>query len=221
MKTILLSLAGTLLLANPSGLMAQTCTAGQLDVGYGPSGSNGYVQISPVTFPPQGGAAHEDEAFDSGNASYSFAGAAIDGAGNSTAGVLKVKAGGARDLTYGGFGSVAPPSPASGMGFNSLTIDPAGRLVVAILSSDGSTLSFTRYLPTGRLDLAYGTSGTSTITLPMTGQTFSPQGVAAAADGSVVFAITFTNPSLHPSQQPAVLRLTPAGALDTTFGTNG
>ena len=92
---------------------------------------------------------------------------------------------------------------------------------MALISVDGSALSFTRYSPSGSLDLTYGTSGTSTIMLPSLG--VAPSGIAAAADGSVLFAMALFNSSF-PSGfrwQPAVLRVTPSGALDTTFGTNG
>jgi len=220
MNRILLSITAGLLISNSSALFAQ-CTAGQLDVSYGPAGSAGYVQTAPVTLLPSGGGGGEDVVADSSNSLYLFAGAAIDAAGNLIPNVIRLKAGGARDITYGGFGSVVLPIPASGIGFANMTIDPQGRLVVAVLSADASTLSFTRYSPTGALDLSYGTSGTSTITLPFSGQTFSPQGVSAGPDGSVTFAITFQNPAFHPASQPAVVRVTPSGALDTTFGTGG
>ena len=66
---------------------------------------------SPVIFAGQSGYWFEDEVIDSSNGLYTITAAAFDGVGNVIADVTKLKAGGARDVGYGGFGSVVPQQP--------------------------------------------------------------------------------------------------------------
>src|SRR5580692_6880521 len=124
-KASLLTAVSILLLCACSSLVyAQTvpagCTAGTLDASYGGAANGGYVQVSPV-FTNE--SEFEAGVFDSTNNFYIVSSAAVDMLGLPLASIVKLKPGGARDLTYGGFGSVVPAPPTSGVLDISLAID--------------------------------------------------------------------------------------------------
>src|SRR5579871_2415380 len=86
-----------------------------------------------------------------------------------------------------------------------------GKIVVAV-SNGGLNFALVRYLPTGALDLTFGTSGFA--------QTFFgsfnlPQSLALQSDGKIVLAGVGSNNVF------AVARFNPNGSLDNTFGTGG
>ncbi len=108
-----LAVAAVLLCANSARLRAQaSCTAGQLDLNFGAAGT-GYVQTSPVIMDAQNALSGEGEVVDSSNASFSVSTASIDAAGNPNVDIVKIKAGGVRDVSFGGFGAVVPQPPVS------------------------------------------------------------------------------------------------------------
>ena len=100
------------------------------------------MQISPVFM-------NEDEfeagVFDSTNNFYVVSSAAVDMLGLPLASIVKLKPGGARDLTYGGFGSVVPAPPTSGVLDASLTIDGSDRTVIGMMSADQTNIVLARY----------------------------------------------------------------------------
>jgi uncharacterized delta-60 repeat protein len=216
-KTSLLTAVSTLLLCASSSLVnAQTvpagCTAGMLDTNYGGAANGGYVQISPVFMNET---EFETGVFDSSNAYYTVSSAAVDMLGQPLATIVKLKPGGARDLTYGGFGSVVPAPPTAGVYDISLAIDGSDRTVIGMVSADQTNIVLARYSSAGVLDASFGTGGE--LTIPFPGYVIAPWAVKATADGTVFIG---TGTGGFP-WQPVVVKVTPAGAIDTSFGTAG
>jgi uncharacterized delta-60 repeat protein len=219
MKTPMLTAISALLLCASSSLVcAQTvpsvCTAGMLDTHYGPAAGGGYVQSSPVMLNES---EFETGAFDSTNDYYTVSSAAMDMLGQPLAAIVKLKPGGARDLTYGGFGSVVPAPPTAGLVDASLAIDGSDRTVIAMMSADQTNIVLARYSSAGVLDASFGTGGE--LTIPFQNNVNGPWAVKAAADGTV-FIATATSTNGGP-WQPIVVKVTPAGAIDTSFGVAG
>src|ERR1700730_8888616 len=165
MKTPLLTAVSALLFCASSSLVcAQTvppvCTAGMLDTHYGPAASGGYVQSSPVMLNES---EFETGVFDSTNHYYTISSAAMDMLGQPLAAIVKLKPGGARDLTYGGFGTVVPAPPTAGLVDASLAIDGSDRTVIGMMSADQTNIVLARYSSAGVLDASFGTGGELTI----------------------------------------------------------
>jgi uncharacterized delta-60 repeat protein len=217
MKKLVRAAAGGLLCIHSAGIFAQsTCTAGQLDESFGVA-NNGYVQISPTLYNYPNSISGESEVLDATGASYSVSTAAADSVGYGVSDIVKVKSGGARDLTFGGFGSVVPPPPPADTQDATLTMDASGNLVIANMAADGASVVLYRYSAAGVPDTTYGTAGVATI--PLT-QITGPWAIKAAPDGSVLVAAGVFSSSSS-SWLPAVFKITPTGALDTTFGSSG
>jgi uncharacterized delta-60 repeat protein len=219
-KASLLTAVSILLLCACSSLVyAQTvpagCTAGTLDASYGGTANGAYVQVSPV-FTNE--SEFEAGVFDSTNNFYIVSSAAVDMLGLPLASIVKLKPGGARDLTYGGFGSVVPAPPTSGVLDASLTIDGSDRTVIGMMSADQTNIVLARFSSDGVLDATFGTGGE--LTIPFPNSVNGPWAVKAAADGTL-FIATATYTSSGPPWQPIVVKVTPAGAIDTTFGVAG
>jgi uncharacterized delta-60 repeat protein len=219
-KQLSLAVAAVLLCANSAHLRAQAvCTAGQLDLNFGAAGT-GYVQTSPVLMDAANGLSGEGEVVDSSNASFSVSTAAIDTAGNPNVDIIKIKAGGARDVSFGGFGAVVPQPPVAAI-FASATItaDPSGNLVLGIISGDLASIVLYRYTAAGVLDTTFGTSGV--VTIPVSAVN-GPWAIQAGADGSIFIAAGLMgNPQSSSNWQPVIVKVTAAGALDTSFGVGG
>lgn len=216
MKRTILTVASGLLCIHSSGSFAQaTCNAGQPDLSFGPT-HTGYVQISPVLRNYPNSLSGESEVLDASGASYSVSTAASDSVGYGVADIVKVKRGGARDWSFGGFGSVVPPPPATETFDAALAMDGAGNLVIASISADQASITLYRYSAAGVLDTTYGSGGAATIAATLNG----PWAIKAAADGSV-FIAAGAIPSSASQWQPVVFKLTPSGAIDTSFGSGG
>lgn len=213
-----LAIGGVGLVASPSIALAQTCTAGLVDKAFGSSGT-GYVQMSPMLYNAANYAPGEGIVIEANGELLVLSEAAIDASGNSIPDLVKLKKTGVRDLAFGGIGSIVPEQPAPGAGDAQFDIDTAGNLLVALITDDNSSILVHRYLPTGVPDATYGVSGIATIPLyPVVG----PWALRVAADGSVFIANRGLPPP--PAAQnfvPVVVKLTPAGALDATFGQGG
>jgi uncharacterized delta-60 repeat protein len=154
---------------------------------------------------------------DSTNHYYTVSSAAVDMLGQPLATIVKLKPGGARDLTYGGFGSVVPAPPTAGLIDAALTIDGSDRTVIGMMAADQTNLVLARYSSAGVLDASFGTGGE--LTIPFPNYVNGPWAVKAAADGTIFIATaTMTNGG---PWQPIVVKVTPAGAVDTSFGTAG
>jgi uncharacterized delta-60 repeat protein len=150
-----------------------------------------------------------------GRANLALSGDKIDvvGAGHSSENdyVVQLTAAGQLDRSFGTGGIV---KLAQGS-LPSLAVQPDGKLVVASnsLGSSPRGINVTRLLTNGLPDTGFGTAGTANV-LPM-----GPYSTAVQVDplGRFVIAgFTNTTPSWFD-----VIRLTPTGALDSTFGSGG
>ena len=98
-----------------------------------------------------------------------------------------------------------------------LTVDSEGRLVVAgyTTGTSGRAVVVARYLPSGNLDLTFGDEGVNLIGV---GKDALARSIAVDSEGRVLVAgsYLFGNRS-----EVMVLRLTPEGEMDSTFGEEG
>ncbi len=138
----------------------------------------------------------------------------------------------ALDSSFGTGGLVLGPISA----VSAIAEDSAGRLVVVGTmpgtgTSSSTSLIAERYTSAGTLDPTFGTNGSVTIPLPtdFNNAAGGPHNIAFAADGSIIFAAP-VNQATSPGQafpggnipvESIAVRLTPAGKLDTSFGSTG
>jgi uncharacterized delta-60 repeat protein len=108
-------------------------------------------------------------------------------------------------------------------------LQPDGKIVVAgaVTSPGGAdTIGLARYLPDGRLDTTFGSSGTGEVVVGPGVQFDDVSAVAVinrpgqADDGKIVVAGGSTNPTTN-RVGVALARFNPNGTLDTTFGSGG
>jgi uncharacterized delta-60 repeat protein len=131
--------------------------------------------------------------------------------------LVRYTAEGALDTSFGSGGSV---TTAIGSGHDygySVAVQSDGKIVVAGSSSNGSNTDFAlvRYTAAGALDASFGNGGK--VTTDFGSSTDIGQSVAVQSDGKIVVAgYALTNGYLV-----ALARYTPAGALDTSFGSGG
>jgi uncharacterized delta-60 repeat protein len=117
------------------------------------------------------------------------------------------------DLTFGGFGAGGKVvSPVSGSA-SGMVLQPDGKIVV--VGNIGSSWFVMRYLPNGTLDSTFSGDGMATFSNALYGLHASD--VALQSDGKIVVAgMIYTSPSDF-----MLARVTPSGALDTSFGNSG
>src|SRR5258708_13491313 len=123
----------------------------------------------------------------------------MDMLGQPLAAIVKLKPGGARDLTYGGFGSVIPAPPTAGLVDASLAIDGSDRTVIGMMSADQTNIVLARYSSAGVLDASFGTGGV--LPLPFLNNANDPRPAKpAAADTAFLCTSAVTNPAPpHPT----------------------
>jgi uncharacterized delta-60 repeat protein len=133
-------------------------------------------------------------------------------AGGST-GLARFTPAGAVDSTFGSSGKVAISSAAK---FIAEAVDPTnGNIYVVITASSG--VGLTRYGANGKLDSAFGTGGTATVST----KGFAPQAMAVQADGKIVIAGNVKTDTNSTGRKVRVYRLKTDGTPDSTFGTAG
>jgi uncharacterized delta-60 repeat protein len=123
---------------------------------------------------------------------------------------------GSLDPSYGN-GGVATFALGGDSGGNAIALLPDGKILLAGASKDAKhILSFTavRLLPNGTLDPTFGNGGFTTIEI---GSASIVNAVGVQPDGKVVLGGTANTGKL----EFAAARLTPSGAIDTSFGQNG
>lgn len=135
--------------------------------------------------------------------------------------------------SFGQAGLATVPFPSGGAP-TAMVVQPDGKIVVAgdadtPSSASGTTVTFgtpevgvARLLADGSADTSFGTSGVTTTKIADTDHAAR---VALAPDGGIlVLADTATAPtsaSSPPTESVVLLRYTPAGQPDSTFGTSG
>lgn len=126
------------------------------------------------------------------------------------------------------------PDPASGDDYTgdtadtALTADGTGYKIISEPSESapgGAIATIYKFNPGGDLDTTFGTGGPLTINLPQgTGagiDTVTADEIEIQADGKIVIAGRMSSSTDIYANNAYVMRLTAAGALDTSFGTNG
>ena len=219
MKRLALSLLAAAVLSAPVLSQAKSCNAGQVDPSYGPKAASGFLQIAPPLLDGNGADSFDLEgyALDSlDNSVFPF----IAGGSGTVAffGIERVTSMGAVDASFGGFGYVVPPhQPPDDLGYDtSVAVDSLDRVVV--VEGGNSLLRIWRYLPSGSLDDAFGTSGYATFALA----NIFPGliGVTTQGDGKVVVATAAVDPATS-LRKSLVLRFNADGSIDSGFGSGG
>jgi uncharacterized delta-60 repeat protein len=136
-------------------------------------------------------------------------------------GLLALNPAGAPLASFGNNGRTAVNLVSQFEGANAIAIQPDGKLVVAgVVDPLGSDFAVIRLDPTtGQLDTGFGTQGLAEVNFGPADDT--AQALVIQPDGDII-AAGITTPAGRPNSSNAALaRLTPAGVLDTTFGTGG
>jgi uncharacterized delta-60 repeat protein len=149
--------------------------------------------------------------------------------------VGRLTTGGVLDTTFGSGGTQTIPVSSGGVTYNNVTADDIavqsdGKIDVLGLASPSTTstgsavrLVVARLNANGSLDTTFGNGGFQLInfsTSTSTQATLSASALAVGPDGSIV-AVGTTSTSTSNGQVFAIARLTPGGALDTSFNGAG
>ena len=122
---------------------------------------------------------------------------------------------GGPDVTFAGTGSILPDLGVPNSRLTDMALQPDGRLVVVGVGAESSTapvvLAVARYLPDGSPDPSFGSGGVSE--LPV-GGTYGLGAVTPQAGGALI--LTLVRAGI-----PLIARLSPAGAVDPSFGGGG
>jgi uncharacterized delta-60 repeat protein len=134
---------------------------------------------------------------------------------NTSATLARYTSDGQLDPTFGTNGYVITPISSGDEIGRSIALQADGKIVVlvtALVSPTFSTIEVVRYNADGSLDPTFGTGGIAT--LPAVGSVAASQ-MVIQPDGKLVIA------GSNNSFQGELIRLTPGGALDTTFNGKG
>jgi uncharacterized delta-60 repeat protein len=149
--------------------------------------------------------------------------------------VVRLDSGGQLDATFGTGGQETIPVSSDGLpaedNGNAVAIQPNGDIVIAggaEESGPGGSLvqvfTVLRLMPDGSLDPSFGTGGVQTVAFPGSSSAIA-NAIAIQPNGDIVVAGETELFSLSGGGSAgiafAVARLTPSGALDTTFGDGG
>jgi uncharacterized delta-60 repeat protein len=142
---------------------------------------------------------------------------------NGNAALARFNADGSLDTIFGSGGAVTLNVPSDVAYFNDVAIQPNGDIVavgnVAVTNTTSDSLFIARFLPNGALDTTFGTGGKVFVTITSS----SPEAAEAVAiqpDGKIVVA-GYADSGTSGNSQFALIRLTTAGSLDSTFGSSG
>lgn len=175
-----------------------------------------------------------------GGTGYYAAGfAAATAAGDRIVTVAKLTAAGALDTTWAGGDGIAPTTLvfAGGPDEIDLGLQPDGKIIVTATVANGTAgdrdIAVTRLNSDGTVDSSFGGNNDGVRVLDLTtGSVFTggtanhdrPRGLAVDATGRIVIHAVVRRMTAGAPPTPeadtdfAVVRLTPAGALDTTYG---
>lgn len=198
--------------------------SGQLDTSFGTSG------ITLVQVP--GGASAVAKVLQQPNGAILFATAAANQATTpaSSAEVGRLTAAGALDTSFGTGGLVAFADAGQSVTQTDMQLQSDGKVLVLgyVVQSAGNSARapsqrhgvLARFTASGAADTSFGTGGQVAITaLGNTNVQDTPAVLLIQSDGSILVADTPASGTTNSA--PIVLRLTAAGALDTSFGSSG
>ena len=131
--------------------------------------------------------------------------------------VVRYTAAGALDTSFSTDGKVTTAIGADGDSGRAVAVQSDGKIVVAGYSDNGTYNDFAvvRYTSAGALDAGFGTGGIATTVIGSANDLGNA--VAVQSDGKIVVA----GSSEGTNHDFAVVRYTAAGALDTSFSTDG
>jgi uncharacterized delta-60 repeat protein len=145
----------------------------------------------------------------------------LAGTANGQIALVRYNADGALDATFGDAGTVVTPHVGGGGSARAIALQPDGKIVVAGTFGDAPVNSenfgAVRYNIDGSLDSTFGAGGI--VETAFVGQYSAATDVAIQANGDVVVVGSADADGQH--FYPALLRYTPDGHLDTTFGNGG
>ncbi len=147
-------------------------------------------------------------------------------------GIVRLRADGSLDRSFGRAGLLRVRAGGREMGAAVLALDRDHFLVAGIPSGTKGVIGVLRYTRRGRLDRRFGSAGLAAVRPPTVAgvdprvHPSSPEvnGLAALAGGRIVVGGTvssFDDASLHDVSDFWLARVTPAGALDSSFGAGG
>lgn len=159
-----------------------------------------------------------------------YVGGDVQGSFGQDLAVTRLTATGALDITWGSFGrrqvAIDAVADASDQ-LLALSPLPGGSLLLAGLSTIDSDNylqlpAVAKLTPGGDLDPAFGDAGVQVFDLPWATDSWGWQGALAQPDGKVVFyGYCYDCPDNPGDSRPMLLRVTTAGAPDTTFSGDG
>lgn len=129
--------------------------------------------------------------------------------------VVRYNTDGTLDTGFGTAGSATLPAGSSELSIiNSLALDGSGKIVVAGIGTSGGffRMAAARLNANGSIDTTFGVNGVFYSPFTSNGS-YGAKGMAIQGDGSIVLAGVSGS-----TDRFTVVRLTSAGALDTTFG---
>src|SRR3954469_5243662 len=100
-----------------------------------------------------------------------------------------------------------------------VVVDPLGRIVVGGSAANDRQATVIRLLPSGELDPTFGAGGK--FSTPIGTYSASLRDIALQPDGKIVGVGSSEAPDFAHDYEPTLLRLTPLGTLDATFGRLG
>ncbi|HEY7280464.1 MAG TPA: hypothetical protein VID47_02620 [Actinomycetota bacterium] len=131
------------------------------------------------------------------------------------------------DRSFSGDGTLLLGFGRGTSGLSGLAVRSDGKIVVAGTGRHGgrSVFEIARLLANGRLDPTFGNHGRTVVGFPGKEPSspfllFTPK-VALAPDGGIVLAGAVSGPAASAKRDIALLRLSPGGALDPSFGDGG
>lgn len=130
--------------------------------------------------------------------------------------VTRLDASGNLDTTFGGTGKVVVVAPGLANGGYRVRLDAAGKIYVAGSSEVSGDVELLRLLPDGNLDSTFGVSGRWTASRGEGAEI--PSALALASDGKILLASSVFREG---KRLVDLLRLTDAGQLDSSFGSDG
>lgn len=213
----IVAVGGALAGAGPDFAIARYRPDGSLDPAFG---TGGLVVTGWPAAPGAAGA--QGVAVAAGNRIVVVGTAGLGGGNDIGVAVARYRPDGSLDPAFGIGGKVVTSvSPVGDGGANAVAIQPDGKIVAVGGGNDqdgNADFMAVRYLPDGRMDTSFANNGVALVPIP--GGDANASAVALQPDGGIVLAGTAVGPG-DAGQQFAVARLTPRGAPDPRFGSDG
>ncbi len=133
-------------------------------------------------------------------------------------GLVRYNTNGSLDTTFGNGGKVVTDFFGAGDDANSIAIQPDGKIIVAgsTFIPPGFTFALARYNTDGSLDTTFGVGGKLTTSVRLSS---GASAVVVQPDGKIIAAGSSDN--INVTADFTIIRYTPDGSLDSTFGVGG